>query len=63
MGLWGEVAIFSLPFRAFLLVWATLILAATERDGATFKRKIILFLLWATEELSATVIVWATFFF
>ena len=53
----------SLPFRAFSLVVATLILAATERDGATFRKKIILFLLGATEGVMATVRLGATFFF
>ena len=53
----------SLPFRAFSLVVATLILAATERNGATFRKKIILFLLGATEGVMATVRLGATFFF
>ena len=45
----------SLLCRAFLLVVATLDLAATERDDATITKKIIIFLLGATEEAAATI--------
>ena len=53
---------------SFLLSWAfcgvvaTLILAATIRDVATFRRKRIIFLLGATEEVVATIIVGGNFF-
>jgi hypothetical protein len=52
---------FLFALSGFFLVAATSILTATERVGATFRKRII-FLLWATEEVMATVRVGATFF-
>lgn len=55
--IWGFEANgdFIFAFLIFLLVVATLNLATTERVGATITKKKNYFLLWATEELSATV--------
>lgn len=46
---------FSFVLADFWGVAATLNLAVTERVGATFRRKNKYLLLWASEELSATV--------
>jgi hypothetical protein len=54
---------FLLSFRTFLLVVATLILAATERVGAIITKKNKYLLLGVTEEVAATITVGATFFF
>ena len=47
---------FLLSFRTFFLVAVTLILASTERVGATITKKKKYLLLEATEELSATLV-------
>ena len=51
----------SLLWRAFCGVVATLILAATERGVATFKKK-ELFFIRAAEEAAATITVGGIFF-
>ena len=60
---WGFIANGNFLF-ALLGFFFTLILAVTERVGATItKKKNYFFLLWVAEELSATITVRATFFF
>ena len=53
---------FLFALSNFSLVAATSILAATERDGATFRRKKNYLLLGATEEATATITVGGNFF-
>lgn len=60
MGLQDEWGLLFCPFGLFSLVRATLNLATTIRMWATITKKNIYFLLWATEEVVATITVGTT---